>query len=329
MALAVLVTAAVAGASPSARLVYARGPGAGSCASESVLRQAVAARLGYDPFFPHAAKTVIAEIEQDGHGFRGAVRIVDDDGNVRGARTLRTQGDDCGELVGAMALALSIGLDDLDSDPPSAPTPPSELPSSPSSTEPEPASPASPSPPSPSPPLPSPPSRVAEPRPDAIHGSATLGPTLAFGVAPAPAFGARIGGGVRRRWFGARLDVRGDLPASRALSPSGDMSLRSVMVTPSLCAHAPVPFVCLAFGVGHLWSETEALARPASDGAWVVAPSVRGGIDVPLGERFYLEGLAEAGAHLARHRVVVDDRTVYELPAVWATLGIQLGVALF
>src|SRR4051794_4640258 len=62
--------AAEAGASPASRLVYSRGVGAESCADESALRAAVATRLGYDPFFPWAPITVVAQIRRE----RGALR---------------------------------------------------------------------------------------------------------------------------------------------------------------------------------------------------------------------------------------------------------------
>ncbi|HSO36473.1 MAG TPA: hypothetical protein VLT33_28300, partial [Labilithrix sp.] len=129
---AALATAArTALASPSAKLVYVRGSGAEACPGEAELRKAVAARIGYDPFFPAAQKTVIAQVTRSPSGYRGKVQIVGDDGNVRGERELASKGDDCAELVSTMALAVSIALDDLDEAPPApAPdaAPPAEAP---------------------------------------------------------------------------------------------------------------------------------------------------------------------------------------------------------
>ena len=50
---------------PSSRFVYARGEGAELCPDEAQVRLAVAARLGYDPFFPSAEKTIVAPEEID------------------------------------------------------------------------------------------------------------------------------------------------------------------------------------------------------------------------------------------------------------------------
>ncbi len=47
-------------AAASSRLVYGRGPGTENCPNEAVFRQAVVARVGYDPFFPWAELTVVA-----------------------------------------------------------------------------------------------------------------------------------------------------------------------------------------------------------------------------------------------------------------------------
>lgn len=57
-----LTLSKVAGANPSGRLVYARGPGADSCPDEETVRSSVAARLGYDPFFAWARTPVVVEV---------------------------------------------------------------------------------------------------------------------------------------------------------------------------------------------------------------------------------------------------------------------------
>src|SRR5262249_17972003 len=101
-------------ASPSAKLVYVRGAGAESCPGEAEMRSAVARRLGYDPFFPVAAKTVVTPLAHTAAGYRAHVQIVSEDGKVRGERDLAASGDDCAELLAALALAVSIAIDDLD-----------------------------------------------------------------------------------------------------------------------------------------------------------------------------------------------------------------------
>jgi hypothetical protein len=96
---------------PTSRLVYARGPGAEQCPDQSVVRDAVASRLGYDPFFPSSDKTIVARILRDEKGLHGQVELVDEHGAQVGLRELAADADRCDELVRAMALSISIAID--------------------------------------------------------------------------------------------------------------------------------------------------------------------------------------------------------------------------
>src|SRR5579859_7764190 len=99
-------------ASPSAKLTYVRGSGAEKCPDEGALRKAVATRLGYDPFFPWATTTVVAEVTASRRGFHGQVQILDEHGDLRGRRALDATSGDCADMVRALALAISIAVDD-------------------------------------------------------------------------------------------------------------------------------------------------------------------------------------------------------------------------
>src|SRR5580692_9213993 len=100
--------ARTAGATPSARLVYSRAQSASSCPDEPALRKAVAARIGYDPFFGWAKKTVVVRmVPADGPGYVASVDLVDDEGYEHGARQIRTEGK-CAELRDPVALAIAI-----------------------------------------------------------------------------------------------------------------------------------------------------------------------------------------------------------------------------
>src|SRR6266550_1775577 len=74
------------GAFPSSRLVYALGVGAEGCPGEGALRHAVAARLGYDPFFPSAERTIMVVIATKGTELEAKVYLVDTSGVVQGLR---------------------------------------------------------------------------------------------------------------------------------------------------------------------------------------------------------------------------------------------------
>lgn len=308
-------------ASPSAKLVFVRGDGASTCPGETELRKAVAARLGYDPFFPAAHKTVVTEVQGDGRGFRGKLRIVAPDGTVLGQRELATRGEDCSQLVLALALAVSIALDDLDELAPEPAPEPEAAPPPVVEPEAEHRAPAQASARSVAPPPP--------PRSPRFGLSASLGPTVALGTAPAPAPGASLSTSLRRGAFSVRLDARAELPAGHGLEPRGRVTTQSLVAALSACLHGVVPFVCAGAGGGTLVSRTSGIREPATDAAGLVLFGARGGARIPLGTRFYFEPSLEIGIHGLRRVVEVDAAPVYRAPPVWGVLALQVGAKIF
>jgi hypothetical protein len=94
-----------------ARLVYSRTPDARQCPEETTLRDAVAKRLGYDPFVAVSARSMVVEIRGDGASLRARVYLVQSDNLAGGARELSSPLLDCKELAAAVALAISIAID--------------------------------------------------------------------------------------------------------------------------------------------------------------------------------------------------------------------------
>ncbi|NOU28215.1 MAG: hypothetical protein HOO96_09960, partial [Polyangiaceae bacterium] len=109
--LPLLLFARTASATPTAKLTYVRGEGAAACADEASLRQAVAARLGYDPFRPVAENAVSVDVRRVGPRFVAHVKLIDADSKERGDRELQSKSDDCGDLTSTLALTISIALD--------------------------------------------------------------------------------------------------------------------------------------------------------------------------------------------------------------------------
>jgi hypothetical protein len=100
-----------ASAFPTSRLTYVRNKGTKQCPTEEIVRREVATRLGYDPFFVWAERTIVAQIWRESTGYRATVQLLDRQNVVRGSRSLRSSSDDCGELIQAAALAISISID--------------------------------------------------------------------------------------------------------------------------------------------------------------------------------------------------------------------------
>ncbi len=313
---ALFVAAPHAWASPSAKLVYVRGAGAEACPAEHELRNAVAARIGYDPFFPAAQKTVVAQVARTSLGYRGNVQIVGDDGTLRGERELSSSGDDCAEIVSAMALAMSIALDDLDEAPP-----PAAPPDSPSLSDPEPKAMPIVEAPSARPP----PAAPAVERGPPIELAASAGPLVSLGTAPAAAVGGSVAALMGYRRLGVRLAVRGELPAAGKLGPTGIVSTNTTVASVSMCVRAKIPFGCIGPGIGVIASTTEGITRPASDRAMLVVLLATVGADVALGRGFYVEPLLEGSVNLVPRRVEVDGRQVFSVSMVTGTVGLHVG----
>jgi hypothetical protein len=65
VAVALTLLASAAHATPSMRVVYQRGQSVEHCPDEAALRGAVEQRLGYDPFFPWADRTIVVRRRDD------------------------------------------------------------------------------------------------------------------------------------------------------------------------------------------------------------------------------------------------------------------------
>ena len=205
-------------AAPTSKLTYVRGPGAEQCPAEPELRAAVAKRVGYDPFFPHADRTVVATIESAPKSrFSAKARVLDVEGRLIGERSLDPM-TDCGEVVQSLALAISVALDDLDAariekTPEETPPPPPPPPPSPTELAPK-----------EHPPVPPPPPEGDAPP---IRVRLSAGTAGVLGVGPAPAFAFVAGVGVKRAAWSAALEGRGHLTATEALAGGGSLATSS------------------------------------------------------------------------------------------------------
>jgi hypothetical protein len=93
------------------RFVYVRGAGAETCPDESAIKSSVAARLGYEPFDDEAPKTIAVAVVRPKGVFQAQIEVRDATGAVKGTRRLDSKGSDCGELAGAITLAIAIAVD--------------------------------------------------------------------------------------------------------------------------------------------------------------------------------------------------------------------------
>jgi hypothetical protein len=338
LALALALTCSrSAWATPSAKLAYSRGPGAETCPDEDQLRKAVAARLGYDPFFPWANKTIEAEITHTKRGFHGEVKVIDAAGLLRGARSIDAASQDCGDMVRAVALAISIALDDLALDEPSSP---SAAPSPAPAPEPTPAPPPTPAPE----PTPTPPATPTPAKPKRFAPDLWLAPVVTFGTAPAPAVGFHLDLRLSTGIVSLDLEAQADLPASggasvAATTPGNPAEVRTYLVLGSLvpCLRLPLTlsvagtttlyFLGCALLTAGVFEESGVDVAVSSTGnAPFLAAGGRLGLEVPLSSRFFLLAHGDAFGILLRHTVLIDQEPVFTLPALGGRLGVGGGV---
>jgi hypothetical protein len=320
----VVLGAGAADATPSARLLYVRNAGTETCPDEGEFRKAVAARLGYDPFFPWAPTTVIATLDRAGAAYHGEIVVLDERSTVLGRRKIDARSGDCVELARTMGLAVSVALDDLDlgaegpvhahATPPPAPPEPPEMPPrlAPVATPPPRSEVAAASVASASTGVP-------------IVLSASLGALVSLGVAPSPSVGATLSFRARRRWLSVVLEGRADLPSSKGYY-GGSVSTNVLGGSLLACAH---PFRGLyGCGVGFLASFGEQGSGYAPNGsgtALFFAAGARVGWEVGLGARLFLDLRVDGMLSPTANAVSVEGMPAYAMPVESGSAGVGLG----
>ncbi len=313
-----LVLPRAAEAAGTARLVYLRGQGAESCPDDVAMRDAVAARLGYDPFTPFALDTLFTEIDKEGSGFVARVKLVGNDGAVRGARTLGTTGA-CSELTTTLALTISLAIDPMAfarKGPPEG-LPPSERPVD---TTTPPTDETSPPPPDETPPPP------PAPR-ERVRFGGGAGVVGAAGAEPGPGLGFFVFADARYGAFGGVLEGRADLPSS---ADAGGARVSSSLLALSLlpCAYSGFVFACARGALGRLSAEGLDVTQPGTSSALWAAAGARIGGDFPLGAVLRVRLHVGTDAVLTRYDLRIGGFPVFRTAPLAGDLGLALGATL-
>jgi hypothetical protein len=324
--LGALVAPGTANASPSARLAYARSVDAGTCPDEAGLRRAVAARFGYDPFFPWARQTVIVQVWRERGRYASRVQVVDEQGLTRGTRELVSDEADCADLFRATALAISIALDAAVAtspvDHPSSradDAAPAEAPKPAASQAPETREPLRV------------PSNRPGPEPPAAErplSNASLGLVAieSEGLAPNVSLGGALSAAVRARGLSFGVEARFSASLPTAVVPVGAHveALDGVLALVP-CVHASAFFVCPVGEFGWVGAFGLGLSHDRAQSTWFLAAGGRLGVDLPVSRSVYLRVYAEAVVDLDRPEFIVDDEPSWTAPLVAGSLGAGFG----
>ncbi len=308
-------------------LSYLVGAGVTRCPDERALREAVAARLGRDPFSdePSTASRVSVTVVRAGRGLHALVAWNRPDGALVGTREVSSQGGDCNDIVSTVALAVSVALDASRT---SAPP-----------THPEPPPPVAPPPAPPVAPLravdaPSPRGSVATSAPEvpraSVRGWVSLGPRASLGFSPGGDLGLTLEGGVSLGRFALSIGVSADLFVSITRQPEGGATrTQRVAAELAACWHAGEDttaegLVCALGVVGRLSGEGLGVDAPRLDTVWPVDVGARGALEVRASRRVAVRLRIDVTSPVVRTAVTLDGRAVWEASWVQATAGLAI-----
>lgn len=315
-------------AGTSARLVYLREGGAEDCPTETAIRAAVQARLGYDPFFVWAHETIFVEVSRAAGAIHVQVKLVGEDNALRGTRELRVKEKNCASVLDAMALSISLAIDPNSVIGAASASAPEE-----SAPPPEPA-PAPPPPPSESPPAEALPARLESPAlPLAAPEEAQVHVRIAASAMGwlGAASTANVGGIalVGARWRALSLDLEGrvDVPSTGRTEGLGIRVQSWILAASAVpCVHIGPLFGCGVLSLGSQTVTSVGAEIPqASHGRWAGAGG-RAGVEIPVGKALAVRVYGDLLRDVT-NRVVVNlgNTEVYAFPPISGGLGV--GVA--
>ena len=343
----VLLLPGFARAGQSARLVYSRTAEAAACGGESGLRQAVARRLGYDPFVASSVNTVVAELRGEGDGLKARVYVIRDGNLAGGARELTSAARNCTELIAAVALAMSIAIDpdSLDRvekpDAAAAPIAANENPLA-STTEAAPNVNATDA----KPPTFAQRAAVANKNKPvttskpAIVSSASQSPGLqgtlglrgfiAYGLAPAPSLGLGVQGGLllNRRWSIA-VEPEVTAPSSQPASFDSSIGVRvwSYGATLTFGYRAQSFYGGVLFDAGQLVSRGEHVSLGTSDHSWYEAAGLRFAYCWQIAQSWAMVPRIDGLVALSSLKLRLNGLEAYSTPRYLGRFGLALEYA--
>lgn len=309
--MALLLGADVIGQPHTVALSYVREGGAEHCPDERWVRQAVATRLGFDPFRADSELRLEARIFSSAQGLVGQLVLSSLEGRPMGRRELSSSAGDCMELASAMELAIAIAVDPHHLELVSSPVAPaaSTAPAVPPTSQPAPS------------PLP------AEPRPSfEIAGGMGLG--IGSGLSPYVVADANGHLEARSSWGSLGVEVRGDFPSTVAV---GSGEIRSWVFLGSLvpCARMGRWGACGLVSAGVLEVNGAFPPNPSRASSPLVLAGLRGQTEVALPKKGWLVPFVDVSAVMTRTTVYSGQVAVWSTGALSATAGVRVMVRFF
>ena len=280
------------------------------------MRNAVAERLGYDPFDAAAVDRVVASVRREGDRWRASIRI-EAAGVTHGERVLSSTTPACGEIASTMALTIALALDPMAGLAPSPPAPSRPAPSLPDPDDVPPGL-------SDTPPVaPSRAPATASPGRLALHAGA--GAFGSSGALPALAGGADVFFGVASPQ--ATLDLEGqvDLPASAGAAGAGAVRASLALGSLSPCYRVTRALrLCALLSAGVLRAEGVSVPLAAHGSSFYAAAGARAAVEVPMGPVLGLDLRVDGLAPLTSTTLGLGDIDVWTTPPLSVSVGAAL-----
>jgi len=294
-----------------ASLAYATSGDTEGCPAREAFVDAVASRLGYDPFAAGAGTKVTVTLTGRGGAFQGRL-------TMGGVKDLTSKS--CAELVDALAVAAALGLD-----PDAAFRPKPEPP------KPEPPKPAPPpAPPKPPPAPPEPPPAPPKPAPATSEVRLYAQPFLSLGETPSPTAGISLGGSLAMRAFQGEVELGATIPSSVTIG-TGGRGTASGAVTSGLgaaCLRVSALAFCATGQLGFLHASSSGVDVPRTALSLHAGAGARVAVAFDLGARLFVRAALDGQVSLARSDLRIDGRSVWETSPVLGRFGVALGVRL-
>jgi hypothetical protein len=292
---------------PTAHLEYTRKTGANVCPDEASVRDAVAARLGYDPFRDDAARVIKVTVTHDGKGFHATI----EEGTH--VRRLDSPAKDCADLSSSIAVSLSTAIDPLGigaEASTSAPSASASASTAPTATATATASVA--------------PSASPSASPDAAAFVATIGGHVAFGAAPDLAFGITTGFALRWPIFQLGIEGRVDAEARGAGPIGGEVKSSIIGLSLVPCVQQEPLFVCAIGTFGALRGAGAGVGAPRKATTFYSAAGVRLGVEIPVAGPLALRVHGDLLSTITRTTLFVQDAEAWTTPTVHGFFGLEL-----
>lgn len=332
--------ASVSSAAPATNfyvgLRYAVEGAAESCWDEAQFRRQVAASVGYDPFRSDAAVSVQVHVGASGGLVDGRVEWRSAEGADLGERRFRAKDGDCRKLLTEISFAVGLQIELLRPKSSTGASAPAASASGVSGTT---ALPSAAPPGAKRAPPAAPPSRTTTSEPSELTPGpsdapanasawrfhAGVGPSLAFGSAPAVTGHGRLFAGAEQRQLSFELGLEGTLPVTEREADGSGFRQYILGGSVTACRQFGIAAGCLIGKAGQLRIAGFGVDEPRAPAAFVAQAGVRVGARLNLSDTWFVSPHADALGLLTPRSVTLNQAAVWHLPTLSALVGIDAG----